>query len=197
MTNKIEARLKQKAQVKHVEGILTKAQAGDPKAKAYVDEKIEELKRDNWSDLRQMYVRNVDLMASTSGILLLTAQAELMAEVARITDIGAFTQTVKLLTRDYKTLGDELKALGEMHIQRVGNSNDIEDMKIAFDITERYQVWMTRYESLIKPSTDMLLETLGQAQVNLAHLLAEQIKTEETTTTALEGELLPASNKSE
>lgn len=113
----------------------------------------------NWDDLHEQHANCQTLLLSSAGVGAVITEHGLLPY---ITDHVTLNANIQLLTRDLGTLNAELKQIYAQHSAKTGSANE-DDVMQGFAIYELYVLWIERYNSLIPPTVNHILEMTAEA----------------------------------
>lgn len=148
--------------------------ARDAQAKQY-----EQMKKTNncWDELQQLATKCADMMVTTNSHL---------AEIYKTPGLVNFlpnANEVKTMLRglstDLLSFREELSRIYAAHNTRTGGFKDENDFAESISVYEQYVAFQTRYESVVSPTVQYLLEQAAIAEQNIYNAVQITQQTDE------------------
>jgi len=146
-----------------------------------------------WSDLEKLYTKSNQGLA---GIGIKVAQELSDANIRmHIVDQGQFTDRVRILENDIKTLKSELDAIHDLHAHRGDDKTSPRETFAGIEIAEHYAAWQAKMEGILERTITelgamydegrrILMKKMADAEAaKTAELEAQGISTVEATET--------------
>lgn len=133
----------------------------------------------SWDDLISLYKQLSTMLVSNLRMLVDTMQ---VPGVITYLEQSEFSETVILfngIQRDFDTLAADLKAIYEKHQDKTGAVKDIDDFVDSIGIFEGYNNFMMRYDQIITPVYNQIVEKAGMALSKIQEAIqSEKVKHE-------------------
>lgn len=113
----------------------------------------------NWDDLHEQYANCNTLLLSSAGVGQVITEHGLLPYIE---NQKLLDDNIRLLTRDIGSLHAELKQIYGQHSAKRGGATE-EDVMQGFAVYELYVLWIERYNALIPPTVNHILEMTGEA----------------------------------
>ena len=122
----------------------------------------EEQKNTCWDDLTGVYHECTSLLFQHTMISQLLGDKDLLQY---LDDPVMFNLNVKLFAADLGQINVELQNLRALHADKVGGTDDQDQLIHSISIYEQYRLWMERHDAVIKPVVMQILEQTNAAEL--------------------------------
>lgn len=122
-------------------------------------------------DLHNLYNECAGLLGMHAHLHTLAGSQDL---IACVEDKQRLIDNLRLLKTDLVQLSKELLEIYSYHSHRSGPTTDENVVIWAFEVSERYQLFMQRHEEIIMPTAAAVTEQLHKAEVKLAAIVAAE-----------------------
>lgn len=158
---------------------MTKKSAGRL-ARDAKEKEFERLKETNtcWDELKQIGSNCADMMVTTNSQLAAIYKTEgLINFLDNPTEVKTM---LRGLSQDLTQFNTDLSRIFSAHKERSGGFKDEEDFAASITIFEEYHAFQTRYESVVSPTVNYLLEQAAIAEKKIYDTIeANKISPEE------------------
>ena len=149
---------------------MTKKSMARQQRDALKKDQEELLKNNNWDELNSIYANACGLLASHAKIGDVLRDQKLLA---LIEDRTLLAQNIQILTKDLKTMQEELRLIHETHKDKTGSA-DIDTIMLSLEIFEKYNLFMMRVDAVLRPTMLHIVEQTHAAEVKLAEIEADE-----------------------
>jgi plasmid maintenance system killer protein len=115
-----------------------------------------------WDDLIGVYQQMSGMLLRHTDISMVLNDNELMSFIE---DKDTFKTNVKQFASDLRQMSDELQKLRALHADKLGGSDDPEEVLHSIHIFEQYNLWMTKHDGVLMPTVYHILEATNQAEL--------------------------------
>jgi len=130
--------------------------------KARQDDATAELANNtSWDELRNIYGQCCSLLKNAVDASQLMKRQDIFDACTRLDEALGLISALK---NDLPAMLEEVNAIWAIHSARSGRA-EVEDILLTFEIYEKYQLWIERYNAIIVPTMGHLLEITNEAEV--------------------------------
>jgi hypothetical protein len=122
----------------------------------------QEQKNTCWDDLTGVYRECTQLLFQHTMISQLLGDKDLLQYLE---DPVTFNLNVKQFAADLGQINVELQNLHALHADKVGGTDDQDQLLHSINIYEQYRLWMERHDAVIKPVVMQILEQTNAAEL--------------------------------
>jgi hypothetical protein len=122
----------------------------------------EQQKNTCWDDLTGVYRECTSLLFQHTMISQLLTDKDLLQY---LDDHNTFNLNVKQFAADLGQMNVELQNLHALHADKVGGTDDQDQLIHSINIYEQYRLWMERHDAVVKPVVMQILEQTNAAEL--------------------------------
>lgn len=115
-----------------------------------------------WDDLKDTYTACTQALGQHAAMAAMLKRKEVFPYLK---DSSVTVSNIQSLTRDLKSLSEELLEIYKQHQDKSGGSDDPDEVIRSIQIFEQYHLFLQRQSAVIMPTAYHILEDFGQAEI--------------------------------